>query len=141
MFEYNLYLENENTFSNPNSSATGIFQVKADKAMAEVQRRIKEPNSFQNLKTYNEQLKESLGIDLSTATAEDLETPIYSAAFARGYLMTVPKSIPTDPQDQANYWRNNYNKGDQYSAEQYLFKNRYLIDTVQETLGNLFGGD
>lgn len=133
--------ENENTFSNPNSSATGIFQVKADKAMAEVQRRIKEPNSFQNLKTYNEQLKESLGIDLSTATAEDLETPIYSAAFARGYLMTVPKSIPTDPQDQANYWRNNYNKGDQYSAEQYLFKNRYLIDTVQETLGNLFGGD
>ncbi len=133
--------ENENTFSNPNSSATGIFQVKADKAMAEVQRRIKEPNSFQNLKTYNKQLKESLGIDLSTATAEDLETPIYSAAFARGYLMTVTKPIPTDPQAQANYWRNNYNKGDDYSVSDYLIKNRYFIDTMQEKLGNLFGED
>jgi hypothetical protein len=87
------YGENKNTFNNPESNATGIFQIIPSKAFFEVQRVINktdfEPNeeTGKEVREYNELLKDQLGIDLATATEADLETPLYSAAFARAYLM------------------------------------------------------
>ena len=62
-----------------------------------------------NIRRYNEQLKKELGLDLTKMSYEDLEQPIVAAAFARAYLYTVPKPIPTDIKEQGGYWKKYYN--------------------------------
>ena len=136
------YGTNPNTFKNPNSNATGIMQIRPDMAMKEVQRVLKlESNDVgSNVRKYNELLKEKLGIDLSTATAEDLETPLYSAAFARAYFMRVPSSIPNTPVQKANYWFDNYVKNNKEETRgtfvrRYLLANNYPLQAGRNLLG------
>ena len=45
------------------------------------------------IRQYNELLKKELGIYLSTATVEDLEKPLYSAAFSRAYFNYLMRFI------------------------------------------------
>ncbi len=98
----------KNTFKQKDSS--GIFQIEREGAYSEVIRRINpEADVGGNVRRYNEQLKNSYGIDLSQMSYEDLEQPIIGAAFARAYLLTVPETIPTDLQEQGEYWKKYYN--------------------------------
>ncbi len=98
----------KNTFKQKDSS--GIFQIEREGAYNEVIRRLdSEADVGGNVRRYNEQLKDSYGIDLSQMSYEDLEQPFVGAAFARAYLLTVPESIPTDLQEQGEYWKKYYN--------------------------------
>ena len=49
------------------------------------------------------------GIDWSTVQYEDLRMPFYSGLAARIYTSNNPDPIPTTPQEQAVYWKENYN--------------------------------
>lgn len=98
----------KNTFKQKDSS--GIFQIEREGAYDEVMRRLdSEADVGGNVRRYNEQLKDSYGIDLTQMSYEDLEQPIIGAAFARAYLLTVPESIPSDLQEQGEYWKKYYN--------------------------------
>ena len=142
------YGENANTFNNPQSNATGIFQIIPSKAFFEVQRVINktdfEPNeeTGKEVREYNELLKDQLGIDLATATEADLETPLYSAAFARAYLMRYQPSIPTDPLKMAEYYADAYVKDpdttqrDKY-IRRFLESNGFVTGGIKQTLKSL----
>lgn len=144
------YGENANTFNNPQSNATGIFQIIPSKAFFEVQRVINktdfEPNeeTGKEVREYNELLKDQLGIDLATATEADLETPLYSAAFARAYLMRYQPSIPTDPFKMAEYYADAYVKDpdttqrDKY-IRRFLESNGFIKGGMKQTLKSLLG--
>jgi len=98
----------KNTFKQKDSS--GIFQIEREGAYAEVMRRLDpEADVGASVRRYNEQLKDSYGIDLTQMSYEDLEQPIIGAAFARAFLLTVPEEIPTDLQEQGEYWKKYYN--------------------------------
>ena len=142
------YGENKNTFNNPKSNATGIFQIIPSKAFFEVQRVINktdfEPNeeTGADVRAYNELLKDQLGIDLATATEADLETPLYSAAFARAYLMRYQPTIPTDPLKMAEYYADAYVKDpdttqrDKY-IRRFLLSNGFIMEGGKQTLKSL----
>jgi len=97
----------KNTFK---VSSSNIMQIEKTGAYKEVMRRL-DPNADvgANIRRYNEQLKKELGLDLTKMSYEDLEQPIVAAAFARAYLYTVPKPIPTDIKEQGEYWKKYYN--------------------------------
>jgi len=97
----------KNTFK---VSSSNIMQIEKTGAYKEVMRRL-DPNADvgANIRRYNEQLKKELGLDLTKMSYEDLEQPIVAAAFARAYLYTIPKSIPTDITEQGGYWKKYYN--------------------------------
>jgi len=142
------YGKNANTFNNPQSNATGIFQIIPSKAFFEVQRVINktdfEPNeeTGKEVREYNELLKDQLGIDLATATEADLETPLYSAAFARAYLMRYQPSIPTDPLKMAEYYADAYVKDpdttqrDKY-IRRFLLSNGFIMEGGKQTIKSL----
>tara|TARA_R100001594_G_scaffold57935_2_gene91908 strand:+ start:520 stop:2937 length:2418 start_codon:yes stop_codon:yes gene_type:complete len=101
------YGTHRKTFKKQDSS--GIFQIDRI-AFDEVQRRLQpDADVGENIRNYNEKLKEELGIDLTTASFSDLNTPLYGAAFARAYLLSVPESIPTTLKARAAYWKKYYN--------------------------------
>ena len=144
------YGENANTFNNPQSNATGIFQIIPSKAFFEVQRVINktdfEPNeeTGKEVREYNELLKDQLGIDLGTATEADLETPLYSAAFARAYLMRYQPSIPTDPLKMAEYYADAYVKDPDTTQRnkyirRFLVSNGFILEGGKQTLKSLLG--
>ena len=111
------------TFTNK-SGARGIMQIVPSQSLAELQRRIDEKNP--TMVKYNEKLKSTYNIDLTTVTAEDLEIPIVNVAVARGYYMIFPDPIPQDKVEQAGYWLKNYNTGDgDATVDIYLKKNGY----------------
>lgn len=98
----------KNTFKRKDSS--GIFQIEKTGAYNEVIRRLDpESDIGSNIKRYNEKIKDAYGIDLSKMSYKDLEQPIVGAAFARAYLLTIPEEIPTDLQEQGEYWKKYYN--------------------------------
>lgn len=98
----------KNTFKRKDSS--GIFQIEKTGAYNEVIRRLDpESDIGSNIKRYNEKIKDAYGIDLSKMSYKDLEQPIVGAAFARAYLLTIPEEIPTDLQEQGEYWKEYYN--------------------------------
>ena len=142
------YGEDKNTFNNPLSNATGIFQIIPSKAFFEVQRVINKTNFKPNEETgadvraYNKLLKDQLGIDLATATEADLETPLYSAAFARAYLMRYQPAIPTDPLKMAEYYADAYVKDpdktqrDRY-IRRFLIANGFIIEGGKQTIKSL----
>lgn len=144
------YGENKNTFNNPESNATGIFQIIPSKAFFEVQRVINktdfEPNeeTGKEVREYNELLKDQLGIDLATATEADLETPLYSAAFARAYLMRYQPSIPTDPLKMAEYYADAYVKDPDTTQRnkyirRFLLSNGFVVEGMKQTGRSLLG--
>jgi len=144
------YGENANTFNNPKSNATGIFQIIPSKAFFEVQRVINktdfEPNeeTGKEVREYNELLKDKLGIDLGTATEADLETPLYSAAFARAYLMRYQPSIPTDPLKMAEYYADAYVKDPDLTQRnkyirRFLISNGFVMEGIKQTGKSLLG--
>ena len=146
------YGENRDTFKNPNSNATGIFQIRPYKAFFEVQRVLNKTDfkpgeeTGEAIRQYNELLKKELGIDLSTATVEDLEKPLYSAAFSRAYFMRAVPAIPTDPVAKANYWFDNYVQNDKPETRdtfvrQYLRSNGYLLEALKYTGKSLLNRD
>lgn len=98
----------KNTFKRKDSS--GIFQIEKTGAYNEVIRRLDPQSDIgSNIKRYNEKIKDAYGIDLSKMSYKDLEQPIVGAAFARAYLLTIPEKIPTDLQEQGEYWKKYYN--------------------------------
>jgi len=146
------YGSNANTFNNPQSNATGIFQIIPSKAFSEVQRVINKTNFEPNEETgkevreYNELLKDQLGIDLGTATEADLETPLYSAAFARAYLMRYQPSIPTDPLKMAEYYADAYVKDPDTTQRnkyirRFLISNGFIMEGGKQTLKSILGRD
>ncbi len=97
----------KNTFK---VSSSNIMQIEKTGAYDEIIRRLN-PNADvgANIRRYNERLKKERGLDLTKMSYEDLEQPIVAAAFARAYLYTVPKPIPTDINEQGGYWKKYYN--------------------------------
>ena len=86
------------------------MQIEKTGAYNEIMRRL-DPNADVggSVRRYNEQLKDKIGLDLTEMSYEDLQQPIVSMAFARAYLLTVPKSIPTNIKEQGEYWKKYYN--------------------------------
>lgn len=95
-----------NTFRT--SGDTGIWQINTgDKgAYKEVKRRI---NQGGKLAAMAQKIDAAYGTDLANASIDDMATPLYSAAYARLYLMTRPGRNPTEPIGQALYWKEHYN--------------------------------
>ena len=126
------------------------FQIIPSKAFFEVQRVINKTDFKPNEETgkevreYNELLKDKLGIDLGTATEADLETPLYSAAFARAYLMRYQPSIPTDPLKMAEYYADAYVKDPDTTQRnkyirRFLISNGFIMEGGKQTLKSLLG--
>ena len=63
----------------------------------------------QGLKKYWDKIKETLGIDWTSTTWNDLEKPLYSGLAARLFLARLSAPIPTDLASQAQYWKTHYN--------------------------------
>ncbi|XP_067038608.1 uncharacterized protein [Acropora muricata] len=61
------------------------------------------------LRKYWDRIKESLDIDWTKTTWNDLEKPLYSGLAARLFLARLPAPIPTNLEGQANYWKTHYN--------------------------------
>ena len=97
----------KNTFK---VSSSNIMQIEKTGAYDEIIRRLN-PNADvgANIRRYNERLIKERGLDLTKMSYEDLEQPIVAAAFARAYLYTIPKPIPTDITEQGGYWKKYYN--------------------------------
>ena len=56
-----------------------------------------------------EKIQEQFGIDWPSATWEDLEKPAYSGIASRLYISNIPEPIPSNPEEQGQYWKNYYN--------------------------------
>jgi hypothetical protein len=89
---------------------TGIWQINntVSGAFLEVQRLARQKGS--TIAIANEKLK-TIGVDLTTITARDLDKPLVSAAVARMYFMRNPVPFPSDPAAQAAHWKKYYNPG------------------------------
>ena len=145
------YGTHENTFNNPLSNARGTWQIKdglkgsGNKLgyygdVIDVLSR--DTGRGKNVRAYNEQLKEAYGLDLSTATPEDLDTMLYSAAFARAGLMLINPTIPTDPKGQAYYYADHYHKGENRDriARTFLLKNKEFYALSSSYIDSIIGG-
>ena len=90
----------------------------------------------ENIRNYNEKLKEELGIDLTTASFSDLNTPLYGAAFARAYLLSIPESIPTTLKARAAYWKKYYNtSAGAGTVDKYLKRVTATTSLLNKSLG------
>ena len=139
-----VYGTHEDTFDNPNSNATGPFQIKDGKIGDDlnligyygdvIDVLSRDTGRGESVRAYNEQLKNAYGIDLSTAKPKDLNKMIYAAAFARAGLLLVDPPIPTDPVGHAYYYADYYHKGENRDkiAMGYLLKNKeyYALSSV-----------
>ncbi len=97
----------KNTFK---VSSSNIMQIEEKGAYNEIIRRLdSNADVGANVRRYNEQLKKEHNLDLTKMSYKDLEQPIVAAAFARAYLLTIPKPIPTDITEQGGYWKEYYN--------------------------------
>jgi len=96
-----------NTFRT--SGDRGMWQVNDGPtgALTEVQRRAAMPGD--PMAAAAAKAKAALGIDIATLTSSDLDKPLVSALVSRVYFMRSQAPIPSDPQAQAEYWRENYN--------------------------------
>jgi hypothetical protein len=123
-----------NTFKKKDSS--GIFQIDRI-AFDEVQRRLQPDSDVgENIRNYNEKLKEELGIDLTTASFSDLNTPLYGAAFARAYILTIPASIPTTLKARATYWKKYYNtSAGAGTVDSYIKRVTAITSLLNKSLG------
>ena len=68
-------------------------------------------NSHPSLATKFKQLNDQLNIDWKTTSWNQCVKSLYSALAARINLFTIPASIPTTLDGQANYWKTYYNTG------------------------------
>ena len=68
-------------------------------------------SSHPSLATKFKQLNDQLNIDWKTTTWNQCVKSLYSALAARINLFTIPASIPTTLDAQANYWKTYYNTG------------------------------
>ena len=147
-----VYGTHKDTFNNPVSNARGPFQIK-DGIIGDDKNLIgyygdvigvlnQDTGRGKNVRAYNEQLKEKLGIDLSTAQPEDLDKMLYSAAFARAGLMLVNPPIPTDPKGQAYYYADYYHRGKDRDkiARAFLLKNKEFYALSSSYIDSLVGG-
>jgi len=155
-----VYGTDENTFSNPLSNAKGPFQIK-DGLIGDPENTIglygdvidvlsRETGRGKSVRAYNEQLKNTLGIDLATAKPEDLDKMLYGAAFARAGLLLVEAPIPKDPKGKAYYYADHYHKGKNRDkiARAYLMKNKEIfalsssyIDSIKSNVKNILDRD
>ena len=146
----------KNTFNNPLSNAKGPWQIK-DGLIGDSANKIgfygdvvdvlsRETGRGKSVRAYNEQLKNTLGIDLANAKPEDLNTMLYGAAFARAGLLLVEASIPEDPKEKAYYYADHYHKGKNRDkvARAYLLKNKEFfalsstyIDSMKSGVKNI----
>jgi hypothetical protein len=135
---------NENTFNNERQ-AIGIFQIIPSQSLNEIQRRIIE-DKRPNVVKYNNKLKETFGIDLTTITNEDLQKPLVNAAVMSAYFMIEPEPIPTDPLEKAIYYVDNYvqykpdsetyQEDRNKSIRNYLKNNKYFKELIKFNITN-----
>lgn len=147
-----VYGTHKDTFNNPASNARGPFQIKDGKIGDDknligyygdvIDVLSRDTGRGKNVRAYNEQLKEKLGIDLSTAQPEDLDKMLYSAAFARAGLMLINPPIPTDPKGQAYYYADYYHRGKDRDkiARAFLLKNKEFYALSSSYIDSLIGG-
>lgn len=147
-----VYGTHKDTFNNPASNARGPFQIKDGKIGDDknligyygdvIDVLSRNTGRGKNVRAYNEQLKEKLGIDLSTAQPEDLDKMLYSAAFARAGLMLINPPIPTDPKGQAYYYADYYHRGKDRDkiARAFLLKNKEFYALSSSYIDSLIGG-
>ena len=102
----------------------------------------RETGRGKSVRAYNEQLKNTLGIDLANAKPEDLNTMLYGAAFARAGLLLVEASIPEDPKEKAYYYADHYHKGKNRDkvARAYLLKNKEFFALSSTYIDSIKGG-
>lgn len=56
-----------------------------------------------------ETIRRETGIDWSTMQYEDLTKPVNSAIAARLFVSNIPEPIPSNKDEQAQYWKDHYN--------------------------------
>jgi len=135
---------NEDTFNNKRQ-AIGIFQIIPSQSLNEIQRRIIE-DKRPNVVNYNNKLKETFNIDLTTITNEDLQKPLVNAAVMSAYFMIDPDPIPTDPLEKAIYYVDNYvqykpdsetyQEDRNKSIQNYLKNNKYFKELIKFNITN-----
>lgn len=76
--------------------------------------------SHPSLKKWHKAIKDKLQIDWSVITWKDCVNPINSAIAARLLLVTKPGAIPTGLNDQAVYWKNEYNKSEKGTFQVFI---------------------
>ena len=101
----------------------GIAQVDRV-AFDQVQEKLADSNS--TIAKYIKPFKDATGIDLSTIDYKDLRDDKISIAMGRLYLMQLtPDPIPDSLEDQAAYWKKNYNtSAGAGTAQQFINNNK-----------------
>ena len=66
-------------------------------------------HTTEKMKKIHEKILEKFEIDWMKVTWNDLRKPFYSGLAARIFLADKPDAIPDDLQDQAKYWKEQYN--------------------------------
>ena len=67
-------------------------------------------------------VQQAFGIDWQTVKEDDLRKPLYGAIAARLYMIRQGKDIPSTLEEQAVYWKENYNKSGKGSPDTFLNK-------------------
>ena len=101
----------------------GIMQINEHGAYPEIQRRIREGGKIAKAAAA---IDAAYGTNLGEAELTDLNKPIYSAAYARLYLLTDPRPNPRDITGQAMMWKEMYNTSEgKGSPSHFIQKAKY----------------
>ena len=91
----------------------GIWQVDED-----VFNSTKNIIAYSQLRGKHDEIMRIFGIDwVNDITWQDLVKPLYSAIAAQLYLCNNPAPIPTNLQEQADYWEMNYTSSNKTAEE------------------------
>ena len=126
-----------NTFRDPEVEAgVGIWQM--DKTTFEWL--TTSTTGFQNTREkYYPLVKKRFGIDITKLQRRDLYRPFVSALLTRVYLLTIRKKIPTEKEDQAEYWKKYYNTEAGSGTEQKFLNDIRMLEERQSDKSK--GGD
>jgi hypothetical protein len=67
-----------------------------------------------------DKIKEAFGIDWNEVQPSDLQKPLYGALAARLYLIRQKPEIPESVEEQAEYWKKNYNKSGKGTPNKFM---------------------
>jgi hypothetical protein len=75
--------------------------------------------SYPTLSANYTRINQEFNINWPSVQWSDLEKPLYSGLAARLFLSTIPTAIPGTVLEQANYWKQYYNKNSSVSADKF----------------------
>ena len=118
-----------NTFRDPEVEAgVGIWQM--DKTTFDWL--TTSTTGFENTrKKYYPLIMERFGINITSLQRKDLYKPLVAALLTRVYLLTIPKKIPTEKEDQAEYWKKYYNTEAGSGTKQKFLNDIRTLEKIQ----------